>query len=315
MEFRFGTQENQMLPSRLKSGDTIGIVSPSNPIIDDVRDQFQRGVKTLESMGFRVVVGNHVFSTTLGYAADPREKADDINSMFADPAIHAIICSQGGASSNACLPYLDWELIRHNPKIFLGISDITVLLNAIHHKTGLITFHGDDITWGFGREVAPYTQQEFTARLMRGTIGLIPASRERQTIRGGSAEGKLLGGNADCLQKIIGTPYFPDFTDAILFVETYGGSPAHMDCLFRQYEQMGIFQQIRGAVVGYIDIWDDPALPQEEVLRRVTAAYDFPILKAPDFGHNCPNAVLPVGVRVRIDADRGEIELLEAFVR
>jgi muramoyltetrapeptide carboxypeptidase len=304
-----------MLPPTLNPGDTIGIVSPSAPIQGEITSQFQTGIRTLESLGFHVLLGKYVFSATLGYAADPREKAEDINQMFTDPSVRAIICSQGGYTANACLPYLDWDLIRQNLKIFLGISDITVLLNAIYQQTGLITFHGDDVTWGFGRELRPYTHQEFTARLMQGKTGPIPAANGRKTIRGGRAEGKLLGGNLHCIQKLIGTPYFPDFTDSILFIETFGGGPAEIDCLFRQLDQIGLFQQIRGAVVGYIDNWQDPAIPQEEVLRRASDQYNFPILQTNDFGHNSPNTVLPIGTRVRIDADRQEIELLDTYIR
>ncbi len=134
-----------MIPMRLKAGDAVGIVSPSTPVTGELEGQFRRGVEFLESLGLRPVIGEHVRSNTLGYAASPQEKSEDINRMVADTSIKAIMCSQGGATANACLPYLNWDAIRDNPKIFLGISDITVLLNAIHHKTGLVTFHGDDV--------------------------------------------------------------------------------------------------------------------------------------------------------------------------
>jgi muramoyltetrapeptide carboxypeptidase len=134
-----------MIPKRLSKGDAIGIVSPSTPVTQELAGQFLKAVEFLESLGFNVMVGEHVYSTSWGYAAAPQEKAEDINQMFADESIKAIICSQGGATANACLPYLNWNCIQENPKVFLGISDITVLLNAIHHKTGLITFHGNDV--------------------------------------------------------------------------------------------------------------------------------------------------------------------------
>jgi len=238
--------------------------------------------------------------------------------MFADKSVKAIICSQGGATANACLPYLNWDIIRENPKIFLGISDITVLLNAIHHKTGLVTFHGNDVMWGFGKNPTTYDKQEFIARLMDAKIGKVNPSRERQTIRSGVAEGKLLGGNLHCLLKLAGTPYFPDFAEAILFVEAMGITPAGCDCLFQQLEQIGVFDQICGAIIGYIDGLqnDESALMQmEDVLLYVTAKYDLPILKANDFGHNCPNTVLSVGSKVRINADKQTIEILERCVQ
>lgn len=306
------------IPGKLSKGDTIGIVSPSTPVTDELAGQFNKGVTFLESHGFNVVIGDHVRSATWGYAASPRQKAEDINRMFADASIKAIICSQGGQTANACLPYLDWDRIRGNPKVFLGISDITVLLNAIQHKTGLITFHGNDVIWGFGRNPTPYDEQEFIARLMKGVIGKIPQSRERRTIRNGIAEGKLLGGNLHCLSKLAGTPYFPDFTGAVLFVEDIGITPEVCDALFQQLKQIGVFDQICGVIIGYIDGMQNnekASIQMEEVLLRVTADYGFPVLKSDDFGHNCPNTVLPVGGVVRMDADGQTMEILESCVK
>jgi len=307
-----------IIPKRLSKGDAIGIVSPSTPATQELAGQFKNGVMFLQAFGFKVVVGEHVYSTTLGYAASPQEKAKDINRMFADESIKAIICSQGGATANACLPYLDWNSIREHPKVFLGISDITVLLNAIHHKTGLVTFHGNDLLWGFGRNPTTYDEQEFITRLMDARIGKISPSGERRTIRSGVAEGQLLGGNLHCLSKLAGTPYFPDFTRAILFIEAIGIKPEGCDHLFQQLKQIGVFDQIRGAIIGYIDGLqnDENAVMQmEDVLLHVTEEYNFPILKADDFGHNCPNTVLPVGANVRIDAENRTIEILEMCVR
>jgi muramoyltetrapeptide carboxypeptidase len=310
--------EMVMIPKKLSKGDAIGIVSPSTPVTKELAVQFNKGIVFLESLGFNVVIGDHVHSTTWGYAASPREKAEDINRMFADESVKAIICSQGGATANACLPYLDWNSIRENPKVFLGISDITVLLNAIHHKTQLITFHGNDVIWGFGRNPTMYDEQEFINRLMNGVIGEIPQSRERRTVRNGIAEGKLLGGNLDCLSKAAGTPYLPDFSGSILFVEAIGITPEDCDYLFQQLKQIGVFDQISGVIIGYIDgLQNDKkaTMQMEDVLLHVTPEYDFPVLKADDFGHNCPNTVLPVGGEVRINANKKTIEILQMCVQ
>jgi muramoyltetrapeptide carboxypeptidase len=307
-----------MLAMRLKKGDTIGVVAPSSRV-EAGDEKLEHGTHFLESLGFKVVLGKHVFSNTLGYAASPLEKAEDINHMFANPAIKAILCAQGGDTANACLPDLDWQLIHENPKIFGGISDITVLLNAIYARTGLVTFHGNDLMWGFGRKPTPYDSQEFLHRLVEGRIGKIPANRPRQTIRRGRAEGRLLGGNLRCLLKLAGTHFLPDFNGAILFLEALGFDPANCDCMLRQLKQMGIFEQVRGVIIGYIDEVDnDPRanIFMQDVLLNVTGEYGFPVLKVNDFGHNCPNTTLPVGVRVRMDADdTQEIEILEKCVQ
>jgi muramoyltetrapeptide carboxypeptidase len=308
---------NLLHPPHLKPGDTIGLVSPSTPVLPELEEQYLRGVEQLERLGFQVLPGEHIRSTSWGYCASPQEKAEDINAMFANPAVDAIFCTQGGMTANACLPYIDWDLTRTHPKIFLGISDITVLLNAFYAKTGLITIHGDDLLWGFGRNPAKYELNEFRARLVDGLIGPIPANGERTCIRSGAAEGVLLGGNIRCLMNLAGTPYFPDFSGAILFVEALDITPDKCDYMFQQLKQMGVLDKITGALVGYNDILqrkrpDD--IQMESVLLRVSEEYDFPILKVNDFGHNCPNTVLPVGGRVRLKADDRSIEIIDSFV-
>lgn len=307
-----------MLPPRLTPGDTIGIVAPSNPVTAEFETQFAAGIAFFESLGFQIAMGRHVFATSWGYAASPQEKAADLNQMFADPAIRAIVCAQGGATANASLAHLDWDSIRANPKIVLGISDITVLLNAITHTTGLITFHGNDVMWGFGREPAQYDIDEFKRCLIAGEIGPIPPNGPRQTVRGGTAEGRLLGGNLNCLQKLLGTRYFPDFTGAIFFIEAIGITPETCDHLFHQLLHAGVFDLVRGVVVGFIDgLQNNPDATHmmEDILARITAEYAFPILKMDDFGHNCPNTVLPVGGRARLDANACTLEIIEPVVR
>jgi len=305
-----------VIAMKLDKGDRIGVVSSSTPVPPGDL-QFNKGVRFLEDMGFRITLGKHVFSNTLGYAASPQEKAEDINNMFADKSIKAIVCSQGGSTANACLPYLDWDVIKENPKVFLGISDITVLLNAIYAKTGLVTFHGNDVMWGFGRDPTPYDVQEFVSRLMEAEIGKVNANGKRETIRSGVVEGRLLGGNLKCLLKLAGTPYFPDFTASVLFVESIEITPEECDYQFHQLKQIGVFDQVQGVIVGYIDGLDNKAdepLKMQDVLLTVTSEYRFPILKANDFGHNCPNTTLPVGAKVRVEADKQEIEILEECV-
>jgi muramoyltetrapeptide carboxypeptidase len=306
-----------IIPPRLQPGDQIGIISPSSSIPDKALAQFRKGLNFLSDLGFIPVIGKHVCSRSLGYAASPEEKLEDLHGFFADSSIKALICTQGGDTANACLSDLNWDLIKANPKIFMGLSDNTVLLNALFHRTGLITFHGPDLFWGLGKNPTAYDRQEFISRLMEGKIGAIPPNRERRTIRGGTAEGRLLGGNLRCLLKLAGTPYFPDFSGAIFFMEALSMTPEKCDYLFRQLIQMGVFDRISGAVVGYIDGLQrggKEGLQMEDVLLRLTPSHRFPILKINDFGHNCPNTILPVGGRVRLDGDHKEIEILEPCI-
>jgi muramoyltetrapeptide carboxypeptidase len=307
-----------IIPHRLIPGDTVGVVAPSDPVLPQQENNLQMGVQYLQDMGFQVKCGAHIHANTLGYAATPGEKADDINHMFADPKVKAIICAQGGDTANAPLNLINWEVVQRNPKIFLGLSDITVLLNAIYHRTRLITFHGNDILWGFGNNLVEYERSEFIRTLIDAEIGPIPPHGRRTTIRGGQGSGKLLGGNLHCLLKLAGTPYWPDFTGAILFLEAYEISASACHTAFLQLQHMGVFDQIHGAVVGYIYSMqhnNEPRPHMEDVLLEVTRDNHFPILKMNDFGHVCPNTVLPVGGEVFLDATILSLELLTPVVQ
>jgi len=309
--------DNVILPGKLQKGDIVGIVSPSNPVTEDLKPQFAEGVRFLESLGLEVYVGKNALRIDDYSAGTPEEKAEDINSMFADPRVKAIICSQGGANANSCLSFLDWNTIRTNPKIFLGISDITVLLNAIFHKTGLITFHGNDLMWGFGQEHTRYDEQEFIKRLIKGKTGKINKNSEWKTIREGTAEGRLIGGNIGSLMKAAGTEYFPNLNDKILFLEAHKIAPRDCDSIFHQLKQIGIFNQIKAAIIGYIygmQTAKQPITQMEDILLKTTKEYDFPILKTNDFGHNCPNTVLPVGAKTKVDSTNKGIEILQKCV-
>lgn len=306
-----------MLAHRLKRGDRLGVVAPSSPVTPETEAQLERGVAFLNGLGLRVVLGRHLRSATLGYCASPEEKAADINEMFADTSIAGIICAQGGATANACLPHLSWPTIAAHPKVFIGMSDVTVLLNAIHAETGLVTFHGSDLMWGFGRAPSEYDQAEFVQTLVAGHAGEVPANGERRAVRSGTCEGIALGGNLRCFLKLAGTPYMPDAHGAVLFLEVADVSSEECDYWLHQLRQMGVFDKVSGVVVGHVDGFDDRtgSVPLEEVLRRVTSDFSFPILKVSDFGHNCPNAVLPIGAIVRVDADERRIDRLGACVQ
>ena len=297
-----------LIPHRLMPGDTLGVIAPSDPVLPDQENNLQMGIQYLQAMGFQVKCGEHIHANTLGFAASPQEKAEDINQMFADPEVKAIICAQGGDTANAPLTNINWEVVQRNPKIFLGLSDITVLLNAIYHRTGLITFHGNDILWGFGNNLVEYERSEIIRTLIEAEIGPIPPHGQRLTIRGGQARGKLLGGNLRCLLKLAGTPYWPDFSGSILFLEAFEISASACHTALLQMQHMGVFDQIHGAVVGYIYSMqhnNSPRPHMEDVLLEITHGYQFPILKMNDFGHNCPNTVLPVGGEVDLDANQG----------
>lgn len=311
-----------MIAPRLKPGDKIGIISPSDPVTEKLKKPFNRGIGELQRLGFDVEIGQYVHSKTYGYAASPREKAADINHLLADPVVKALLCSQGGNTANSCLEYIDWPVLEKNPKIIMGLSDNSVVLNAALTRTGLITFHGPDLIWGFGKEVTDYDRDEFIQRLVKGEIGKINSSGRVEVVREGRGEGPLIGGNLRGFMRLAGTPYFPDHRPCVLLFEALGITPSTCDNMFHQLRQIGIFERAKGVLIGYVHALDSQsgnalkgdALKMEDVLLRVTEEYDFPIMKVDFFGHNCPNTVLPVGARVNMDTDKREVEILEPCV-
>ncbi len=310
-----------LIPARLQPGDTIGVITPSAPVFaspsPEPMKELERGLAFLRDLGFEAVLGAHALKG-YGYSAgSPRERASDLNAMFANPDIRAILSTHGGYTANSCLPFLDARTIRENPKVLMGFSDLTVLLLAIYARTGLVTFHGNMVMWHFGMNPTEYDRQEFLDRMTHGRIGTVRKNSEWTTIRGrGRVEGRLIGGHPGQLSFLIGTPYWPDFSETILFLEVPVVFPAALDARFHQMRQMGLFDKVRGVVVGHTDEPpEDPKHMPEFLLHKVTYDLDFPIVKCDDFGHHCPNTVLPIGVRARLDADQAELEILEPCVQ
>jgi len=303
-----------MIPKKLQIWDTIWIVSPSWPVTKNLRNQFDKWIDFLKNLGFKVKIGENVFNNTLKYSWTPQEKADDINAMFSNNEIKAIIYSQGGANSNSILPLLDYEVIKNNPKIFLWISDITVLLNVIYTKTGLVTFHGNDIIWWFWREYTNYDEQEFKDRLIDEKIGKIKHNSNWKCIREWIVEGILIGWNSSCINKLAGIEYFPNFKNKILFLEDHDAStsPDKFESNLYHLKQMWVFEKIAWLWIGYYN--HESKISYEEIVMNVVKDYNFPILKCDDFGHNTPNTIIPVWVKVKFDATNKQVIILDKCV-
>ena len=304
-----------MLMKKLKLGDTIGIISPSAPVTEDLKEQLEKGINVFESFGFNLKIGKNVYSNTLGYSASPEEKASDINKMFLNKEIAAVFCSQGGNNSNSCLPYIDFEVIKNNPKIFYGISDCTILLNAIYAKTGIVTIHQSDVIWGFGREKCKFQENDFIERLIDGKIGEVNKNSQWKCIREGIVEGIIVGGNLSCITKLINTEYMCDLTDKILFIEDYDGESTFeiIDSYINYLKYHKVFDKIKGLWLGYYRS-DTDKLKFEDVVINNIKEYNFPVLKCNDFGHNCENIVIPIGSKIKMDATNCKVEILDEFL-
>ena len=210
-----------LIPQKLKKEDVIGVVAPSNPIIGENIEELEQAKKIIEEAGFKVKYSKNLFSNTNGYSSTAREKAEDINEMFRDKNVKMIWCAKGGENSNSTFEYLDYELIKNNPKIICGYSDITSLTNIITAKTGLVTFSGTNFKT-IATDETNYSYNEVMKRFVDGSLEIGLEGEKYETLKEGVAEGELIGGNLSLTRGLVSGKYSIDFTDKILFLEELG---------------------------------------------------------------------------------------------
>ena len=209
-----------MLSYKLKKGDTIGVVSSSEPITEERTIDIESSSKFFEDLGFKIKLGKHLKDNELGYGATAKNKAEDFNEMFKDKEVKAIFCACGGYNVNSVFDYLDYKAIEKNPKIICGYSDSTSIINAIYSKTGLITFHGPNFGSLASTEegIEKYSRQEVIKRFIEGNLQLGNNEDEYKTIKEGQAQGVLVGGNLSLISHLVSGKYNIDFKYKILFL-------------------------------------------------------------------------------------------------
>jgi muramoyltetrapeptide carboxypeptidase len=311
------------LGKKLQNNSTIRLIAPSN-IIGERKTNYDLAKTWLEAQGFTIQYSKNAFSKDkFGVSGGTKEeRAQDLNEAFADPSVDMVWCMCGGDTAQELLPLIDFENIKNHPKPFLGHSDIDVLHLAINKNTNLTTFMAADPNKGFNRNLdIPYIQKAFQERFVNNSKLITPAG-ERKTIRSGTAEGKMLGCNIGSILKLAGTPYFPDFKESILFLEGYRVSTRKAIARLTQLKNIGVFDQIKGIVTGHMVSFDTDMKTQlentvtfEEIVSEITKEYTFPILKINEFGHHCNHAFIPVGAKVKIDADKKTVEIVEDFLQ
>ena len=240
-----------LIPNKLKLGDTIGVVAPSNPIIGDNIEELEKEKQIVEKSGFKVKLSKHIYSNTNGYSSTAQEKAEDINDMFQDKEVKMIWCAKGGENSNATFEFLNYEIIKQNPKIICGYSDVASLTNMITAKTGLVTFNGTNFKT-IATDQTDYSYQEVLKRLVEGNQELGKEEEEYKTIQEGQVEGELIGGNLSIIKGMVAGRYKLDFKNKILFLEEFGleTSPALVNNYLYYMKQNEIFKQIKGIWIG-----------------------------------------------------------------
>ncbi len=305
----------KLVPSKLKIGDTIGVVAPSSPIIGDNIDELNRAKEIVERSGFKVKYSKNIFSNTNGYSATAREKAEDINAMFADKEVKMIWCAKGGNNSNSTFEYIDYELIKKNPKIVCGFSDITSITNMITEKTGLITFSGTNFKT-IATDETDYSYKQALSRFVDGNLEFGPENEEYITIQKGNAEGELIGGNLSLTRGMVAGKYSLDFTDKILFLEELGfeTDPEATSNNVYYMKQNGVFDKIKGLWIGNYEHESGISL-EKIILDVLDGEYKFPIIKSNNFGHIERKIVVPIGTKAEINTDEDvKIRLVENCV-
>lgn len=304
-----------MIPNKLKVGDTIAVIAPSNAVNEDDIKFLKLTEKMFEKRGINVVYGKNIYSNSLGYGASPREKADDLNDAFLNKDVQAIFCAKGGENSNTIFEYIDYELIKQNPKIFCGFSDSTFLLNMIYEKAGLVTFHGSTFK-AISDWDAPCVFEDIINKMVNGNTSLNMNSNSFEIIKEGICEGVLIGGNLSCIREMVCGAYSIDFKDKILFIEDLGeeSNPKFESNFLYYMKQNGVFDKINGLWIGNYEHESEIKL-EKIVLDVLENKYNFPIIKSENFGHIAQKQVIPVGVKAKIDTISDEkITLLEKCV-
>lgn len=300
-------------PPALNKGDTIGIIAPSSHIEPDVLDM---GVSALRDYGLKVFVHPQTLARDQQSAGTAVEKAAALHQVFLDPEIKAIIGAGGGNRAAHLLEHIDFDLIRANPKIYMGFSDSTALLSAIAHKSGLTTFHGPMIK-SLSKTLPPCL--DFTFSLLSGKTPDYPLQRA-ETLQAGKAQGRLYGGTLSVLCSLIGTPYMPDLTGAILFLEDINEELSRIDRMLWQLRQAVPFSQLSGLIFGEfinpLDTGRPYGFTLTDIVKEHISGLEIPVVMNAPFGHGNLMYTLPVGHKAQLEAYPGvsDLKLSEAAV-
>jgi muramoyltetrapeptide carboxypeptidase len=298
----------------LQPGDTVALICPSSRPFDPGR--ILQSQQFLESEGYHVLVGKNIVKRYGNFAGVDDERLADFHEAWANPDVKALICERGGNGSSRLLPRLDYDLIRNNPKILIGYSDITALHLAIHKMTGLITLHGPV---AMDARSTLYSYEQFTQALTsREPLGAIPDPVPekpfpppyppfRFAVRKGKATGQLVGGNLTLIMETMGTPYEIETEGKILFVEDVNEEPHLYDAYLTQLRQAGKLQAAAGILVGH-SASSEPRgtfvsnFSLEELIEQHLGDLGIPVVYGVRIGHTPEQYVLPVGALATLDA-------------
>ncbi|WP_407269320.1 LD-carboxypeptidase [Radiobacillus sp. PE A8.2] len=293
-----------ILPNRLYKGDTVGIIAPASP---PNREQLERGIAILRQQGLHIKLGKHI-SSVYGYlAGTDAERLEDLHMMFQDTSVKAIICACGGYGTARLVDGIDIQLIRQNPKIFWGYSDITYLHTAIRQRANLVTFHGPMVASDIGKENFDALSEQMFCQLFTPTnIVYNEAISPLQTMSEGEATGALVGGNLTLLTSTLGTEYEIETKAKLLLIEDVGEDPYRVDAMLNQLRLAGKLHDAAGIVIGSFTKVEPPtnkpSFDLDQVLTDYMEPLHIPVMKGFNIGHCMPNIGVPLGVTANLSS-------------
>ncbi len=292
-------------PTRLSSGDVIGIVAPAGPFEMGI---FERGVAVVKDMGFEVRVPKNLQQPDRYLAGQDAHRASLLTDMFSSPDIKGIVCARGGYGSIRILDFMDFDRLREHPKIFLGFSDISALISAITARAGLVVFHGPNITT---LGTATLQTKASFCRAVTSDQPLDIRPEKSRVVSPGKGTGIVSGGNLATLCHLLGTPYSPIYRGHILVMEDTGEALYRIDRMLFQMRMAGCFQGISGVVLGsFRNCGSYEAIC--EIVRDLFANMPIPIMGGFEIGHGGDNITIPMGIRATLDTDQGALVYHEA---
>ncbi|MEK9196264.1 MAG: LD-carboxypeptidase [Patescibacteria group bacterium] len=319
-----------MKPKRLKKGDKVALISPSNPVKDRL-EVVDLAIKNFEQQtGLEVVVGKNALGKYYYSSGTKQERLDDFHEAIANPEIKAVLFTVGGSVAIDMVEEIDYELVANNPKIISGISDGTTLLTPITKNTGLITFLGLEFLQ-YAEFDMDYQVESIRKAWFDGNMGKIKPNPNWkdfkgfhneyngwQTIQEGNAEGVITGGNATCFGYFLNTPFQPDLKDKILVLEGYKHPKREIHRILKEHKLRGAFDSIAGLILGYWVGADEQEVvgherPFKELVVETIDRPELPILQVGEIGHHVANIMLPIGAKARFSADDKEFEILESI--
>ena len=301
---------------KIEDGCTIGVVSPA--FIPN-RERVIAGVKYLQNRTYNIRAGENLNKEYGYFAGREEERLDDLHDMFTDTEVRLIICTRGGWGGLRMIDRIGYNLIAENPKPLVGYSDITTLQLAIYRMTGVPSFSGPMVGVEMGKGIDPFTEKHFWGQILNKNLeySFNWGTTKTLELRSGRTDGILLGGCLSMVCSMLGTPFCPDFTDSILFIEDVGEKPYKIDRYLAQLRQAGVFNKIRGLILGdFLDCNADEgetSFSVDEIIRGYFSHVKFPVIYHFPYGHGDVKFSMPIGVHAQLDTRRESIILANPF--